>query len=129
MRKQLFMNHEKGFALPMVLFFISIFIIALSTSIELYKNEMNITKNIVEEYKTKTLYIRAKNKLLSNPNLKEDSTLEFSFPDGEVTIKYVENFDKYAHLEYTIRTAEQYRIRFSEYMTNEIFESIAETEP
>lgn len=110
------MRNERGFALPIVLFFITIFIIALTTSIELYKNEMHITKNIVEDYRVKTLYLRAKNKALTDSSLTESSQLRFTYPDGEVIIYHAGDFDRYIRLDYTINTNRNYRVHFSEHI-------------
>ncbi|WP_217586702.1 competence type IV pilus minor pilin ComGG [Lentibacillus saliphilus] len=90
-RKLSFIKLQSGFVLPYVLFGAAIVLLVLSSSIQLYQNEIQITELELEHIKIETLFQMGYSTYLANRQ--EDSwpnSASYSFPQGDVEIVYVE---------------------------------------
>lgn len=107
MKKQLsFLTEQQGFFLPYVLFITTIIFIVLTASINIYKNDIQITKQLSEQTKIKTMLQMAKKQFKDDTvTLDTSSThVEYSFPDGTVRINYHPINKKDFDLTFFIRT-------------------------
>jgi Tfp pilus assembly protein PilV len=79
---------QSGFVLPIVLFSIVIIMIAISTQIYIYRHELQITANYLEQVKMETLF------QMSLTQVKQDldsldtfpAHLSYEYQDGSVTV-------------------------------------------
>ncbi|TMN20962.1 hypothetical protein FFL34_01675 [Lentibacillus cibarius] len=97
---------QKGFILPYVLFFIAIAFIAITFNVNLYRDEVQITKNQTEQLKIETLLqmgrTRFKDEVASDTEI--PNPVVYHFPVGNVKIRYAEPHEQKYHLYISIQT-------------------------
>ncbi|WP_010530983.1 competence type IV pilus minor pilin ComGG [Lentibacillus jeotgali] len=107
MRKILsFTTDQQGFVLPYVLFFIALALIILTANVYIYQDEIHITQNQTEQLKIETLIQMARMQFkedISNEP-KDDTTIVYDFPYGDVAVKYTKLSEQVYHLYFTIQT-------------------------
>lgn len=105
---------EKGFFLPYVLFITSLVLIIVTASAHAYHREIQITHHQIEHIRLETLLQMglASFKEEHIPNDLSHFTVDYLFPDGEVTITYLLIDDFGYQLRFNILTVNQsvYRI-------------------
>ncbi|GAA0602506.1 hypothetical protein GCM10009001_19320 [Virgibacillus siamensis] len=104
-----FITDRNGFILPYVLFTTALVIIIVTASIQLYKNELQITERQTEQLKIETLFQMGRAQFiesLQDHNLPE-SPVTYHFPYGDVAIQYKILDTNEHHLYFTITTNRQ----------------------
>lgn len=119
MRKQLlFINNEKGFFLPYVLFIISIIFIAISANIINYQNDIHITDTYLEQLKIETLFqmghAALKEEIKNSGEMIEKKS--YSFPDGKVKISLISFSEETLHYDFNISTSKHPQYSIIHYM-------------
>jgi len=107
MIKKLFItNNENGFILPYVLFITAIVIIIVTANISIYRNDIVITENQLEQIKIETLFQMGRTKLKKEMVNQEEETsdVSYSFPDGIVKITINSSNSPVYKLYFTITT-------------------------
>ncbi|WP_029271021.1 competence type IV pilus minor pilin ComGG [Virgibacillus alimentarius] len=92
MRKQsAFITNQYGFFLPYVMFITTLVFILVTSSVTIYKNDVQITYKLTEQIKTQTLMQMGYTKFKENVDGLENKTdtIEYMFPDGTVEITYI----------------------------------------
>ncbi|OZU89980.1 hypothetical protein CIL03_02265 [Virgibacillus indicus] len=120
MRKQLFfINNEKGFFLPYVLFIISIIFIVITANITNYKNEIYITDAYLEQLKIETLFQMGHAELKEDVKNSEDmiDKKSYIFPDGNVEISLISFTEEIFHFDFNISTRKHPQYSIIHYMS------------
>ncbi|RKQ37785.1 hypothetical protein [Oceanobacillus halophilus] len=111
MKNQLYtMTNQRGFMFPYVLFIITILLIFVTSSINFYRNDIQLTQQYLEHIRVETLFQMGREKYKQNitnsESISPSSEVTYEFPDGNVTIltKKIDG-DNY-HLFFTIYTKE-----------------------
>lgn len=104
------MNNESGFVLPYVLFIITIVFIVITTSISMYKREVEMSDHFITQLKIETLIQMSHQKLKEDYSLLElDSTnAEYIFIDGMVKLVYKRLDEELYRLQFYIETETGY---------------------
>ncbi|WP_077326963.1 hypothetical protein [Virgibacillus siamensis] len=106
----MYINDQRGFILPYVLFITALLIITITASIRLYHNELIITESQAEQVKVETLFQMAHSQFtdnLPNKNNPADNPVMYHFPYGNVKIEYIRMDTETYHLYVTITTNKQ----------------------
>lgn len=111
MKKQSFiMSNESAFFLPYVLFIATLIFIIIAASIRTYQHDIEITHHFIEQLKAETIVQLAIASFNQEYLEVGQDTLDFiySFPDGEVLVRYnfIDDFE--------------YRLHFTVLTTNEL---------
>src|SRR5690625_1142105 len=110
MKKQLyFINNESGVFLPYVLFIATILFIVIFASINMYQKEMKLTYQNMEQLKIEKLFQKGYEKFTqeySLNKLQKNLTVQYMFPDGDVSIKYIHLNESEGQLHFEIVTKE-----------------------
>lgn len=110
MKKQLsFISKENGFFLPYVLFITSLIFILTTSNIAIYQNDLQITKNQIEQIRIETLFQMARSTFKANISDydEQNNIANYSFPDGKVEILIDSIEGEQYHLQFTMLTKEQ----------------------
>lgn len=107
MKKQLSSTiNNQGFMVPYVMFIIAIALMAITTSVNIYKDEIQITYNQLEQTKLETLFQMAHTTFKEEISLGTDikNPVYYQFPYGDVRVEYIILSEKEYHLYFTITT-------------------------
>lgn len=103
-----FINKANGFYLPYILFIITICFIVLTASINIYKNDIQITNKHVEQIKIETLFQMGRAKLKQDIKkkkpFKDGDEITYNFQEETVKIKVSPLGESSFQLHFTIRT-------------------------
>ncbi|MGM8213494.1 hypothetical protein ACLIBH_12020 [Virgibacillus sp. W0430] len=102
-----FINKEAGFYLPFVLFIITICFIILTASINMYKNEIEVTHKQLEQIKVETLFQISRTKLkneIKENKFKHTNQITYQLQDGFVTITFMPIEENSYQMHFTILT-------------------------
>ncbi|WP_099158498.1 hypothetical protein [Virgibacillus ndiopensis] len=103
-----FIAKQNGFFLPYVLFLTAVVLIVLTTTINTYKSDLQITDNQLKQLKIETLFQMGRTKFKQNffaiETDPDRNQVHYTFPDGNVSISYVHLIDKKYELTFTIHT-------------------------
>ncbi|WP_106497152.1 hypothetical protein [Lentibacillus sp. Marseille-P4043] len=86
-----FINRQGGFILPYVLFIVAIVLLVLTTKVNMYKNDIHIANNHIEQLEIETLLQMGRAKFVDEFSLetaKETGKKTYTFPPGIVKITY-----------------------------------------
>ena len=126
MKKQLsFITNQHGFFLPYVLFITSLIFILTMSNITIYRNDLQITANQIDQVKIETLFQMGHTKFkeeLDKYNKRKD-IVNYTFPDGTVDILIDDIHGNQYELYFTIITKEQqskYIITYTLQVDNDI---------
>ena len=109
MKKLLFfIRDQHGFLLPYVLFMTALAFIVITVSIQMYRNEIEITDNQIEQLRVETLFQMGREQFIDdweNGRI-EANPVVYSFPYGETKIHYMQLEDSLYQLHAVISTAD-----------------------
>lgn len=92
MKKQLSStNSESGFIFPYVLLIATVLFIVITANINMYRQEIQLTYQTIDQLKVETLLQMGYAKFLeefSKEDLDQKITVQYDFPDGNVTIEF-----------------------------------------
>lgn len=111
-----FMNNERGFFLPLVLFVITLVFIFITTNIHSYKNDIQITDRQVEQVMIESLFQMGRESVkeeLSSPEFPD--SVHYTFPDGTVDIT-ISSHDDFYELLFSINTNNNTAYKFTNHM-------------
>ncbi|MBM7597970.1 hypothetical protein JOC34_000327 [Virgibacillus halotolerans] len=110
MKKQLsFITNQHGFFLSYVLFITSLIFILTMSNIAIYRNDLQITANQIDQVKIESLFQMGRTKFkeeLDKYNKQKD-IVSYAFPDGTVDILIDDIHGNQYELYFTILTKEQ----------------------
>lgn len=100
------MTNEKGFVFPFVLFIITIILITTTFNVSLYRHEIEIARNIIEQEEFESLFQMARASLLKEDihALSLNSEKEYIFPNGKVAITISKIDDRFIHTVFVINS-------------------------
>ncbi|HLR80675.1 MAG TPA: competence type IV pilus minor pilin ComGG [Bacillota bacterium] len=106
-----FTNNDNGFFYPYVMFITAILFIVTTANINIYSNEIHLTKQLIEQTKIETLI------QMGLTTFKEDvttfkhpeGTVSYEFPSGQVNIAFSTRDERYMQLDLKIETDTNYR--------------------
>ncbi|MGM8365125.1 hypothetical protein ACLIBG_06510 [Virgibacillus sp. W0181] len=106
-----FTNRESGFYLPYVLFIITIIFIVITASIQVYSNDIQMTRKHLEQLKIETLFQISRTKLKediknNSPSIRNKDHVIYVLPEGTVTINFMPLEVNTFQLHFTILTDE-----------------------
>lgn len=108
MKKQLlFMNNESGFLLPYVLFISIIIFVVIASTIQMYQNEIWLTYQNIDQLKVETLFQMGYEKFIdenTHKDLDEKKIVQYTFPDGDVSIEFTKKDEDEGQLLFQIAT-------------------------
>ncbi|KAB8128445.1 hypothetical protein F9U64_16050 [Gracilibacillus oryzae] len=108
---QLNRKNECGYVFPYVLFIIALIFMLLLHEIENYEINQKIAMTDMEQYRLKTLYRMADDKLDLLESIPDQT--DFTFPDGEVKITHHSMIDNTNYYKTEITTNDgSYQIKF-----------------
>ncbi|WP_162800305.1 hypothetical protein [Oceanobacillus zhaokaii] len=105
------MNNEKGFFLPYVLFIIAIVYIIVTTNIAMYRNDLQLTENQIEQVKIETLFQMQREQFkqeVQKHGLPSSETT-YHFPDGKAKIAIIRSENQTHELNVSITTNNNHR--------------------
>ncbi|RDW21930.1 hypothetical protein [Oceanobacillus chungangensis] len=112
MKKELyFMNNEKGFFLPYVLFITAVAFIIVTTNITMYRNDLQLTENQIEQVKIETLFQMQREQFkqeIKKYGIPNTDTI-YHFPDGIVKITIIRSINQTHELNISILTNKNHR--------------------
>ncbi|MFA1821545.1 hypothetical protein ACDX78_15425 [Virgibacillus oceani] len=117
MKKPLsFMNNDRGFFLPLVLFSVTLLFIFISANIQSYKHDVQITERQVEQVIVESLFQlgreKVKDELIS---IEIPDKVQYTFPDGTVNIT-ISSKDYFYELFFSIKTNNNINYSFLNHM-------------
>lgn len=104
-----FINEEKGFILPLVLLIATLLFLFVSTNIAIYKNEMSITKNELDQIKIDTLFQMGRAKFKDDLTVltQESGTVYYTFPNGNVEVSFKMDTEDVYELTFSVSTSDK----------------------
>lgn len=110
MKKQLYITNETGFYLPYVLIVAIITLSMITTSILVYKNELESTHLLMEQLEVETLIQmgRAQFKKEKMYKRNDEGQLMYEFPNGTVIIDYVRMNEQMVSLQLDVKTTNDF---------------------
>lgn len=102
-----FMNNQRGFVFPFVLFTITIILLSITVSISLYQYDIELSKKAVDQYNIESLFQMARKSLMDDEEfrlLNENTQRNYKFPNGEVTVTISKVQKDYIHATFRIKT-------------------------
>ncbi|HLR08249.1 MAG TPA: hypothetical protein VK136_03160 [Bacillota bacterium] len=116
MKKLSFSIHDQhGFFLPSILFVTTLALVVLSVSIQMYRNELEITHNQIEQLRVETLLQMGREQFIDdrNKNQLKVNPVVYSFPHGEIEIQYLQLEEDLYQLHNTISTIDGFSYTIS----------------
>ncbi|GAB3052030.1 hypothetical protein [Virgibacillus ainsalahensis] len=118
MKKRLyFINSERGFFLPYVLFTITLVFIYITSNIHAYRSEIDITEGLVENIKAETLFQMGHTKIKEEmETFDHASEVFYRFPEGSVEIELKSMSEDSYQLYFTMRTNKDFVVSITNYV-------------
>ncbi|GAA0443378.1 hypothetical protein GCM10008983_20740 [Lentibacillus halophilus] len=93
----LYIDNQKGFILPFVLFFIAIALISITASTQLYHDELSIAEDHDEQVKLETLLQMSRVQLKNDITYDKDipNPVRYPFPYGHAVVHYAKLQNEY----------------------------------
>ncbi|MDY0396680.1 hypothetical protein ACFSMW_05520 [Virgibacillus halophilus] len=90
-----FITDRQGFIFPYVMFIIAIVLLLVTTSSNMYKNEIHIAKQFTDNLQMNTVYqmgfAKFKEEYVGNLMNADSDKVDYEFPPGHVAIHYSES--------------------------------------
>ncbi|SHF60805.1 competence type IV pilus minor pilin ComGG [Ornithinibacillus halophilus] len=100
-------NDEKGYYLSYVMLITTILLLLITSTIGIYRNEIQITENTIEQIKLETLiqmgFASFKRDYIQL-EIGEENNLQYEFPDGNVEIQFIQHSETEVNMNMIIRT-------------------------